>query len=191
MLAVSDSGPVKGLTKAFLRKASLLKSTLDREENINKFISLLPWTLELIIFQDLLCKYYCHMPLLCLSICKTPVNCFCVLQLRKHLLQHIRDYSKAVCARKCFILPSVELSQKQELAVCRPAPFFCMMIQVTEGKHKYWLLRPTSEHRLQRPVISEAAHHIPIYLKGFPSLLSWLRHCSTTLVLHWFTLLCW
>lgn len=28
-------------------------------------------------------------------------------------------------------LPSVALSQKQVLAVCRPAPFFCMMIQVT------------------------------------------------------------
>lgn len=34
-----------------------------------------------------------------------------------------------------FILPSVELSQKQALAVCRPAPFFCMMIQVTEGEN--------------------------------------------------------
>ena len=33
-----------------------------------------------------------------------------------------------------FILPSVELSQKHVLAVCRPAPFFCMMIQVTVGK---------------------------------------------------------
>lgn len=28
-------------------------------------------------------------------------------------------------------LPSVELSQKQELAVCSPAPLFCMLIQVT------------------------------------------------------------
>lgn len=27
--------------------------------------------------------------------------------------------------------PSVELSQKHELAVCSPAPFFCMMTQVT------------------------------------------------------------
>lgn len=33
--------------------------------------------------------------------------------------------------------------------------------------------------------------HIPIYLKGFPSLLRWLRQSSTTLLLHWFTLLCW
>ena len=29
------------------------------------------------------------------------------------------------------LLPSVELSQKQELAVCRPAPFFCIMTLVT------------------------------------------------------------
>lgn len=28
-------------------------------------------------------------------------------------------------------LPSVELSQKQELAVCNPAPFFCIITQVT------------------------------------------------------------
>lgn len=33
--------------------------------------------------------------------------------------------------------------------------------------------------------------HIPIYLKGFPSLLRWLRQSSTTLLLHWFTLACW
>lgn len=58
-------------------------------------------------------------------------------------------------------LPSVELSQKHVLAVCSPAPFFCMMIQFT------------------------------IYLKGFPSLLRWLRQSSTTLLLHWFTLVCW
>lgn len=30
--------------------------------------------------------------------------------------------------------PSVSLFQKQELAVCSPAPFFCMIIQVTVGK---------------------------------------------------------
>ena len=30
------------------------------------------------------------------------------------------------------MLPSVVLSQKQELAVCRPAPFFCIITQVTE-----------------------------------------------------------
>lgn len=49
------------------------------------------------------------------------------------------------------ILPSVEVSQKQELAVCRPAPFFCMMIQVTvgdtEGKMKI------SQHRKQRRTV--------------------------------------
>ncbi len=31
----------------------------------------------------------------------------------------------------------------------------------------------------------------PMYLNGFPSLVNWLRHCSTTLEVHWFTLLCW
>lgn len=34
--------------------------------------------------------------------------------------------------KRVGILPSVELSQKQELAVCSPAPFFCMITQVTE-----------------------------------------------------------
>jgi len=58
-------------------------------------------------------------------------------------------------------LPSEELSQKHELAVWRPAPFFCIITQVT------------------------------IYLKGFPSLVSWFRHCSTTFDVHWLTLLCW
>lgn len=29
------------------------------------------------------------------------------------------------------ILPSVELSQKHVFAVCSPAPFFCMIIQLT------------------------------------------------------------
>ena len=33
--------------------------------------------------------------------------------------------------------------------------------------------------------------HVPIYLKGFPSFVSWLRHCSTMLEVHWFTLLFW
>merc|ERR1712018_53417 len=30
-----------------------------------------------------------------------------------------------------------------------------------------------------------------MYLNGLPSFVSWLRHCSTTLLVHWFTLLCW
>jgi len=58
-------------------------------------------------------------------------------------------------------LPSVWLSQKQELAVWRPAPFFCIIT------------------------------HVTMYLKGFPSFVSWFRHCSTTLEVHWLTLLCW
>ena len=58
-------------------------------------------------------------------------------------------------------LPSVELSQKQELAECNPAPFFCMITEVT------------------------------MYLNGLTSLVSWLKVCSRTLVVHWLTLLCW
>lgn len=34
-----------------------------------------------------------------------------------------------------FYIPSVELSQKHVLAVCSPAPFFCMMIQFTVETH--------------------------------------------------------
>lgn len=30
--------------------------------------------------------------------------------------------------------PSVSLFQKQELAVCKPAPFFCIIMQVTVMK---------------------------------------------------------
>ena len=30
-------------------------------------------------------------------------------------------------------LPSVVLSQKHELAVCKPAPFFCMITHVTKN----------------------------------------------------------
>ena len=58
-------------------------------------------------------------------------------------------------------LPSDVLSQKHELAVCRPAPFFCMIT------------------------------HVTMYLNGLPSFVSWFKHCSTTLDVHWFTLLCW
>jgi len=54
--------------------------------------------------------------------------------------------------------PSVELSQKQELAVCSPAPFFCIMTQVT------------------------------IYLNGFWSFVKDARQDSTTLFVHWLTL---
>lgn len=33
--------------------------------------------------------------------------------------------------------PSVLLSQKQDEAVCNPAPFFCIIVQVTEIKISY------------------------------------------------------
>lgn len=80
----------------------------------------------------------------------------------------------------CFILPSVELSQKHVLAVCRPAPFFCMMIQVTVEIHKHssfntkFNSEPKHHHNITVLLfdITKAAANIPIYLKGFPSLLS-------------------
>jgi len=54
--------------------------------------------------------------------------------------------------------PSVALSQKQELAVCNPAPDFCIIVQFT------------------------------IYLNGFCSPVSPKRHPSTTAEVHWLTL---
>merc|ERR1712226_37778 len=30
-----------------------------------------------------------------------------------------------------------------------------------------------------------------MYLNGFPSFVSWFKHCSTTFDVHWLTLLCW
>ena len=82
-------------------------------------------------------------------------------------------------------LPSVELSQKQELAVCRPAPFFCMITHVTEwGREKRWLHKPIFKGNVN-------FHGLPMYLNGFCNFVSWLRHCSTTLDVHWFTLLFW
>lgn len=134
--------------------------------------------------------------------------------------------------QQCCSLPSLELSQKQELAVCSPAPFFCIITQVTVSRkafinvllslifsyiyahystciyihtqtdmHAYKHLKDTVPAQLSFvkfhqcvtvPALSENRKlSSPIYLKGFPSLVSWLRDCSTTLVVHWFTLLCW
>ena len=84
--------------------------------------------------------------------------------------------------------PSVELSQKQELAVWRPAPFFCMMTHVTKRRNNNILqIHPESRCFQQKP----ASNDWPIYLNGLLSFVSWLRHCSTTFDVHWFTLLCW
>lgn len=47
--------------------------------------------------------------------------------------------------------PSVSLFQKQELAVCRPAPFFCIIMQVTErnrGSLREGLLHGTGNQPL-------------------------------------------
>lgn len=97
----------------------------------------------------------------------------------------------------CFILPSVALSQKHVFAVCSPAPFFCMMIQLTvDNVININKLLWTCFHRGLKAVwvwllMAVRSEHIPMYLKGFPSLLSCPRHSSTTLLVHWFTLGCW
>ena len=82
--------------------------------------------------------------------------------------------------------------------MCRPAPFFCMITHVTglkEGERwtdmKIWggggggggvyIIKLA----IATPLV------LPMYLNGFCSLVSWLRHCSTTLDVHWFTLLFW
>ncbi len=91
-------------------------------------------------------------------------------------------------------LPSVWLSQKHELAVCSPAPFFCMMIQLTANataaKSNYQIQRPARcRRRTARPPKAIVQHgaHSPIYLKGFcrpvnffitPSITSEV-HCGT------------
>jgi hypothetical protein len=51
-------------------------------------------------------------------------------------------------------IPSVVLSQKHELAVCKPAPFFCIITQVT------------------------------IYLNGLFNFVKLFKHVSTTVDVH-------
>lgn len=57
--------------------------------------------------------------------------------------------------------PSVLLSQKQEDAVCRPAPFFCMIVHVTENYNTFVKLNnviTTYENiELCLPIINGAA----------------------------------
>lgn len=45
------------------------------------------------------------------------------------------SFVDTVCKTLLCCLLSIVLSQKQELAVCRPAPFFCSMMQVTNDEH--------------------------------------------------------
>ena len=47
------------------------------------------------------------------------------------------------------------------------------------------------EHVMLEEMWTSFTDHTPMYLKGFPSFVSWLRHCSTMLDVHWFTLLFW
>lgn len=47
-------------------------------------------------------------------------------------------------------LPSVAVSQKQEEADCSPAPFFCMMMQVTEGESTHTVSRANASLQMLR-----------------------------------------
>ena len=53
-----------------------------------------------------------------------------------------------------------------------------------EEERERWLHKPIFKGNV-------SFHGIPMYLNGFCSFVSWLRHCSTTLDVHWFTLLFW
>jgi len=80
------------------------------------------------------------------------------------------------------------LSQKQELAVCRPAPFFCMMMQLTADKTGASAEPPESGSAKTRDAAAVGgARGAPMYLKGFcspvsffidPSMMSDV-HCGT------------
>ena len=49
---------------------------------------------------------------------------------------HRTSHAKLELTHKCVgDAPSVELSQKHELDVCSPAPFFCKMVAVTAIEH--------------------------------------------------------
>lgn len=50
-----------------------------------------------------------------------------------------QNYEHIIIHSVCVELqiPSVVVSQKQEEADCSPAPFFCMMMQVTGGERKH------------------------------------------------------
>lgn len=100
-------------------------------------------------------------------------------------------------------LPSVWLSQKHELAVCSPAPFFCMMMQLTANmrptgtsncqvpaapRHRRRGARQDTSTRARAHTYTHTAHtHSPTYLNGFckpvnffitPSITSEV-HCGT------------
>jgi len=68
-------------------------------------------------------------------------------------------------------VPSLAFSQKQELAVCKPAPLRCMKIQVTDS------------------ISTESHNRIPIYLKGLLREVSLRIEFSITSFVHWGTLL--
>ena len=55
---------------------------------------------------------------------------------------------------------------------------------LNEEERERWLHKPIFKGNV-------SFHGIPMYLNGFCSFVSWLRHCSTTLDVHWFTLLFW
>ena len=52
--------------------------------------------------------------------------------------------------------------------------------------------RHTSDQHLENLYQNtQDENSLPMYLNGLPSLVSWLKVCSRTLVVHWLTLLCW
>lgn len=58
--------------------------------------------------------------------------------------------------------PSVALSQKQELAVCKPAPDFCMIVQLTV------LEKTTILYSVHKSQMNKKGNIcLPIYLNGF------------------------
>lgn len=80
----------------------------------------------------------------------------------------------------CWIVPEACACCLQPCSILlHDDTVYCEKIQVNIVVVYVWFL------------IMARSKHIPIYLKGFPSLLRWLRQSSTTLLLHWFTRLCW
>ena len=69
------------------------------------------------------------------------------------------------------MLPSVVLSQKQELAVCRPAPFFCIITQVTENT-----VNSINIYTRRNPKLSNQTNKIAVFLKNL--YLQFILHSS-------------
>lgn len=62
-------------------------------------------------------------------------------------------------------LPSVLLFQKQELAVCKPAPFFCMMTHVTAQYNIQYSIIQYSTIQVQDSTVYEQQQHTTVLSK--------------------------